>query len=366
MKINTIKRKYGRVVQVFKRFVLPFGFLYLVFYLFTSSDQQLAAEQDYVIIPGEALDPILKSNSPRESSTKTVEVFENSKPQIKMAANDGPKKYEESFKAESKVDSLPAEGKVKESVPYADVKDNEIVDTKPEGQFVEKKEFDDSDVPGRIETPWSMAKANIPDMHKVRFKGHAITNDTVTLTLMSSADKVFISINKKQIYKGINQRGLHVVVLNQYSARVMAKRVFDTFQVGMEEAFVDFIDDITPGRIIVLAVLDEISSKLTWKGRSKLKELGSRFSEKISYRDMWAMVTRKDGLKIAETFSNVATADTGYEWGAECKWPYNERNQARRLFCIRYEGFGSMCRCDVMQWNDVFFDVDKKDTEELV
>lgn len=30
---------------------------------------------------------------------------------------------------------------------------------------------------------------------------------------------------------------------------------------------------------------------------------------------MWALVTRKGGLKMAETYSNVATADTGYEWG---------------------------------------------------
>ena len=30
---------------------------------------------------------------------------------------------------------------------------------------------------------------------------------------------------------------------------------------------------------------------------------------------MWAMVTRQGGLKMAETYSNVATEDTGYEWG---------------------------------------------------
>lgn len=30
---------------------------------------------------------------------------------------------------------------------------------------------------------------------------------------------------------------------------------------------------------------------------------------------MWCLVTRKGGTKIGETFSNVATEDTGYEWG---------------------------------------------------
>ncbi|KAK4318428.1 hypothetical protein Pmani_010565 [Petrolisthes manimaculis] len=95
----------------------------------------------------------------------------------------------------------------------------------------------------------------------------------------------------------------------------MARRVFDTFSTGVENEMVQFIDDVRDGRILVFAVLDEASKNLSWLGRNKLKELGSRWCDKLGYRDMWALVTRKGGLKMAETYSNVATADTGYEWG---------------------------------------------------
>lgn len=35
----------------------------------------------------------------------------------------------------------------------------------------------------------------------------------------------------------------------------MAKRIFDTFARGVEEEMVEFLDDITDGRIVVFAVL---------------------------------------------------------------------------------------------------------------
>ncbi|KAK8384382.1 hypothetical protein O3P69_009290 [Scylla paramamosain] len=215
----------------------------------------------------------------------------------------------------------------------------------------------------------------VPGVHKVRYKGHAITNQTVTLTLMSSQDKVFMSLNKREIYRNLGDRGLHLVVLNQHTGQVMATQVFDTFSVGVEEEMVSFIDDITDGRILVFAVLDEASDNLSWRGRNRLKELGSRWADKLAYRDMWALVTRKGGLKMAETYSNVATADTGYEWGGPvflrtdfdleegkggCRWPVNERNEARRVFCQRYEGYGALCDCGVTSWHDVFFHADDK------
>ncbi|XP_045139097.1 protein O-linked-mannose beta-1,2-N-acetylglucosaminyltransferase 1-like [Portunus trituberculatus] len=225
-----------------------------------------------------------------------------------------------------------------------------------------------------------MASANITDSHKVRYKGHAITNQTVTLTLMSSQDKVFMSLNKREIYRNLGDRGLHLVVLNQHTGQVMASQVFDTFSVGVEEEMVSFIDDISDGRILVFAVLDEASDNLSWRGRNRLKELGSRWADKLAYRDMWALVTRKGGLKMAETYSNVATADTGYEWGGPvflrtdfdleegkggCDWPVNERNEARRVFCQRFEGYGALCDCGVTSWHDVFFHVGDEIHSEL-
>ncbi|XP_076065034.1 protein O-linked-mannose beta-1,2-N-acetylglucosaminyltransferase 1-like [Oratosquilla oratoria] len=227
---------------------------------------------------------------------------------------------------------------------------------------------------------WSLATANITDKSKVRFKPHSINDLTVTLTLMSSADKIFMSLNKKEIYRNLKDRGIHIVVLNQYTGRPMAKRVFDTFSMGLENEMNSFIDNIQDGRIVVFAVRDEASKELTWVGRNKIREFGSRWINKLSYRDMWALVARKGGIKLAETYSNVATADTGYEYGGpvflridlvlkegkgECNWPSNERNDARRIFCLKYDGYGSLCNCDVKEWEDVFFSADGKLHREL-
>lgn len=58
-----------------------------------------------------------------------------------------------------------------------------------------------------------------------------------------------------QIYRNLGDRGIHLVVLNQHSGKVMARRVFDTFSTGVEEEMVEFIEDVRDGRILVFAVL---------------------------------------------------------------------------------------------------------------
>ncbi|CAL4112934.1 unnamed protein product [Meganyctiphanes norvegica] len=351
--MSYIRRRVGKAAPIVKRVVLPVGALFLVMHMLTgTNDKDLLDQhlQENLIVPGEAIDPLL--DKPQAHHYKHVKDVKEVKDK-----HESPTKYKPPKASSSSSSSKSETSKPKESSGY---KDEDLK---------------------RAPSAWSMAKANITDSHKVRFKPHAITNDTVTLTLMSSADKIFMSINKKEIYRNLDDRGIHLVVVNQATGRVMAKRVFDTFSVGVEEEMVDFIDDIQDGRILIFAVRDEAATSLSWRGRNKLKELGGRWADKLAYRDMWALVTRKGALKLAETYSNVATADTGYEWGgpvflrtdfdleekqAECGWPSNERNDARRMFCLRHEGYGSMCNCEISQWQDVFFKVDKRIHNEMM
>ncbi|XP_068217724.1 LOW QUALITY PROTEIN: protein O-linked-mannose beta-1,2-N-acetylglucosaminyltransferase 1-like [Palaemon carinicauda] len=362
------RRVLSKSSTIIKRVVLP---VILVIFLMQALNGRHQAEESSpvsnMIVPGEAIDPIIERTIGQQKITGRLKdpiVPQPSPVQLEQAQlHQPPPPSKSSISADKSNDKGDRNSKNKGKSEKK--KDSNMKDAK------------DVKIPP---SPWSMATANITDSHKVRYKGHAITNQTVTLTLMSSADKVFMSLNKREIYRNLQDRGIHLVVLNQYTGKVMTKRVFDTFAIGTEEEMAEFIDNIQDGRILVFAVLDECSTGLTWRGRNKLRELGSRWADKIAYRDMWALVTRKGGLKIAETFSNVATADTGYEWGGpvflrsdfdleenpkECDWPSNERNDARSVFCRNYEGYGAMCDCDVREWDDVFFNADDELHKQL-
>ena len=57
--------------------------------------------------------------------------------------------------------------------------------------------------------------------------------------------------------------------------------------------------------------------------------------------------------------SNISNT-TFFLFEGDCHWPDNPKNEHRRKFCARYEGYGKLCQCDVTQWDDVFFSMDKE------
>ena len=60
------------------------------------------------------------------------------------------------------------------------------------------------------------------------------------------------------------KRGIHVVVLHQRTAAMMASRVFDTYMPGAEDDLVSFLNSISKNRVLCLGILVSMVGSI-WK-----------------------------------------------------------------------------------------------------
>lgn len=82
---------------------------------------------------------------------------------------------------------------------------------------------------------------------------------TIKLEVLSSKTGVYVSINGLKKYEDSKPdektRGIHVIVLNEVSGVVVARRTFDTYMGGMEEeALIKFLNIVTDGRIVIFTI----------------------------------------------------------------------------------------------------------------
>ena len=121
----------------------------------------------------------------------------------------------------------------------------------------------------------------------------------------SGLPKVTNYVAYEQYYDSVQwtaqTRGIHVIVLNQGTGRVISYKSFDTHGDGSRSAaLVALLNSIPNGRIVCFAALDEGSYQLNSAARNAIAALGSTQISALGYRDMWTFVTKKGGNKIGE------------------------------------------------------------------
>ncbi|XP_076800800.1 protein O-linked-mannose beta-1,2-N-acetylglucosaminyltransferase 1-like [Clavelina lepadiformis] len=193
---------------------------------------------------------------------------------------------------------------------------------------------------------------------------HQTKKKSFELEVLSSKNLMKIKVDEKTVIQRDdreNDRGIHVIAINQVTGAVMAVQVFDTYLEGQDKLLRSFVNSINDNnRILVMAVKDEASLHLGKDTRQFIKEMGSSQIENLKWRSMWAIITNKNGnvkmeeLKTSEDLKEWASpvqlkvtiesvsATEGFE---TCNWPTNEENSRRKHFCSKYDGYGALCRC---------------------
>lgn len=119
---------------------------------------------------------------------------------------------------------------------------------------------------------------------------------SIKVEIVSSHSRVMCTVDSTIILDDAEEgsnRGIHILVLNQMTGAIMARRHFDTYSPHEDESMTLFLSMLSDERIVLFAIKDEGTFQLKKAARDLLTRMGSRRAEQLSWRDMWAMVVRK-------------------------------------------------------------------------
>ncbi|CAF0806787.1 unnamed protein product [Rotaria sp. Silwood1] len=163
---------------------------------------------------------------------------------------------------------------------------------------------------------------------------------------------------KYVISKGINDagRGLNVVVVSN-GKEVIRTGHFDTWKDDSTNLEI-FLENLEDNVIIIVVTFDEASQKLSQHSKTLFFDLGSATIQNLKYRDVWVLVGQK-GIKGFSPYEEISYAGVGSTYASPIDKrmcipqtlkgvpirpdPLPYRNDRRRDFCSRYDGYGDFC-----------------------
>lgn len=99
-------------------------------------------------------------------------------------------------------------------------------------------------------------------------------------------------------------RGLNVAVL-QSAGSLSSFQAFDTMTNG-SDALVAFINTLSPGTVVMIAVMDEAAGNLSASARLAIQSLGATQIAQLAWRGSYALIGVKGGSCIAEQLGSAA------------------------------------------------------------
>ncbi|UCE05351.1 MAG: hypothetical protein JSW07_17305, partial [bacterium] len=106
-------------------------------------------------------------------------------------------------------------------------------------------------------------------------------------------------------------RGHNVVVVNPKDGQVVFVKNFDTLDSQNEaNAMADFINSVTEGSYVLVAIMDEGSYNMTENAYLALESIGSNLCRRVGYRDAWAIAGIK-GAPLGSVKEQLVQAGMG-------------------------------------------------------
>ena len=107
------------------------------------------------------------------------------------------------------------------------------------------------------------------------------------------------------------RRGHNLVVVDEANGAVLDIQYFDTYASSADaDKMANYIQTLPIGRIVLAAIRDEGSVKMTENAHKALESLGSQLTRNVAARDSWAMIGTK-GAAIGDAIEKLTPKGSG-------------------------------------------------------